>query len=336
MANITFNEGSGLQNSIFGDSQAPIQRFIEKKGEAFEQQSMLPHLFSMGTSKHFGEELVAMTAMDGFQPVGESGKHPRDGMQESYKKFLKHMVWKDAFVLSREIVDDSKVMDLRQRPDGFVTGYYRTREKFGAALFGGAISKATSVKFGGAAFDTTTADGKCLFAVDHPSKLKKGNQSNMFSDAFSNDALGAMEAKMQNFMGDNMEILDVSPDTILIPNDFALKQQVFACIGADKDPATANNGFNYNFGRWTVIVWPYLNQFIGTGILPYVLLDSRYNEEHGGAVWLDRVQLEVTSRIDYDTNDNVWDGYARFIAGFNDWRFAAVGGIEGGTKLING
>ena len=33
MAGITFTEGSGLQDSIFGKSQAPIRMFLEKRGE---------------------------------------------------------------------------------------------------------------------------------------------------------------------------------------------------------------------------------------------------------------------------------------------------------------
>ncbi len=334
MANITFTEGSGLQDSIFGKSQAPIRMFLEKRGEAFEQASMIPELFSMGTSKHWGEKFTTMTAMDGFKPVGENGQYPVDGMQEGFDKFLEHMTWKNSFSLSREIVEDAKLMDLKKQPAGFITSYYRTREKFAAALLGGAIMKSTSVAFAGKNFDTKTADGKCLFATDHPSKLKKANQSNQFADAFSNDMLAAMEVAMQDFRGDNDEILDVTPDTILIPNEYTLKRDVFAAIGADKDPNTANNGFNYNFGRWNVIVWPYLNQFITKGIKPFVMLDSKYNEEYGGAVWLDRTALEVKSRIDDGNDANVWSGYARFIAGFNDWRAFAVGGVEGGTTLL--
>lgn len=139
---------------------------------------------------------------------------------------------------------------------------------------------------------------------------------------------------MQDFRGDNEEVLDVTPGTILIPNDYSLKKEVFAAIGADKDPATANNGFNFLFGRWNVIVWPYLNQFIADGTAPWILLDKRYNEENGGAVWLDRVKLEVRSEI--ASNDaNVWKGYARFTAGFHDWRFAACGGVTGGSTLIS-
>ena len=90
MANITFTEGSGLQDSIFGKSQEPIKMFLEKRGEAFEQTSMLPELFNMGSSNHWGEKFSTMTAMDGFQPVGENGDYPVDGMQEGFAKFLEH------------------------------------------------------------------------------------------------------------------------------------------------------------------------------------------------------------------------------------------------------
>ena len=333
MANITFTEGSGLQDSIFGKSQAPIRMFLEKRGEAFEQASMIPELFNMGTSKHWGEKFTTMTAMDGFQPVGENGNYPVDGMQEGYDKFLEHMTWKNSFSLSREIVEDAKLMDLKKQPAGFVTSYYRTREKFAAALLGGAISKSTAVSFSGKSFDAKCADGKGLFATDHPSKLSKGTQTNQFADAFSNDALAAMECAMQGFKGDNGEILDVTPATIIIPNEYSLKSAVFAAIGADKDPATANNGFNFNFGRWNVIVWPYLNQFIAANTKPWILLDKAYNDEYGSAVWLDRVQLEVRSEL--ASNDaNLWKGYARFIAGFNDWRGFAVGGVAGGSSLL--
>lgn len=334
MANITFTEGSGLQDSIFGKSQMPIRMFLEQRGEAWEQESIIKHLFKMEKSKNFGERLTTMTAMNGFQAVGENGAYPVDGMQEGFHKDINHMTWKNSFSISRELVEDAKLMDLKQRPAAFINSYYRTREKFGAALLGGAITGQAAVKFGGMTFDTKTADGKGLFATDHPGKVSKKTQSNMFADAFSNDALAALETAMQNFRGDNGEILDVAPDTIVIPNIYTLKQAVFAAIGADKDPNTSNNGFNYNFGRWNVIVWPYLNEFITAGTTPWLLFDSKYNEEYATAVWFDRTALEVKSLLDDGTDANVWHGYARFNAGFNDFRGMAVGGVAGGSTLI--
>ena len=329
MANITFTEGSGLQDSIFGKSQEPIKMFLEKRGEAFEQASMLPELFEMEKSTHWGEKLTGMTSMEGFKPVGENGDYPVDGMQEGYSKFLEHMTWKNSFSLSREIVDDAKLMDLRQKPQAFITGYYRTREKFGAALLGKAMDCSASATFGGKTFDAKCADGQNLFSTAHPSKTgKTSNQSNMYDEAFSADALAALEVKMQSFTDDNGEILDIVPDTILIPNDYALKKAVFSAIGADQSPDTANNAFNFVYGRWNVIVWPYLNQYIGTNTGAWVLMDSRYNKEYGGAVWFDRVNLEVRSEL--SGNDaNVWKGYARFTAGFHDWRAFAISGVDG-------
>lgn len=331
---IIFSEGSGLNDSIYGKCQAPIRMFLEQRGEQFEQQSVLKDLFLMGKSENYGDLMTSMTAMSGFEPVGENGAYPMDGMQEGYQKLLVYDTWKDSFSISAEMIEDSKVMDMKKQPAAFITSYNRTREMFGAALYGGAISGKTTATYKGKAFDINTADGVTLFNTKHPGKVSKKEQSNKFSDAFSVDALGKMETAMHLFRGDNDEILDVAPDTILIPESASLKQQVFAAIGADKEPTTANNAFNYQYGRWTVIVWSYLNQFVTTsGTVPWVLLDSKYNQTYGGAVWNDRVKLAVRSTVDENTDANVWRGRSRFNAAFNDWRFAAVGGVSGGTTL---
>ncbi len=333
MANIIFSEGSNLQNTIYGKSQEPIKYFLGKRAEAFEQESIAKQIFSMQPSTHWAEKFTSMTAMEGFQPVGENGAYPVDGMQEGYSKTLENITWKNSFSISRELIDDAQLMDLKKRPDAFITGYYRTREQYAAALIGGAMA-GTTTKFKGFKCDLTGADGKALFAADHPSKVKGAAQSNKFSDTFSATTLGAAETAMQNFKGDNGEILDVSPDTIIIPNDYAIKNAVFSAIGADKSPDTANNAFNYVYGRWNVIVWPYLNQYVGASDAPWILFDSRYNETYGGAVWLDRVKLEVKSEV--AANDaNEWKGYARFVAGFNDWRSFLVCGINGASPLVS-
>ena len=331
--NIIFSESSGLNDSIYGKCQAPIRMFLEKRGEEFEQNSALKNLFFMGKSGNYADMMTTMTAMSGFEPVGENGAYPLDGMQEGYQKLLKYQTWKDSFSVSKEMMEDGKLMDMRKQPAAFMTSYNRTRELFGAALYGAAMNGAGSVTFKGVKFDLTGADGSNLFAKEHAPKVSGDKQCNCFKDTFSVDALGKLETAMHLFRGDNDEILDVAPDTILIPEIATLKKDVFAAIGADKDPVSANNAFNYQYGRWNVIVWPYLNQFVTKGTSPWVLLDSKYNEPYGGAVWNDRVQLEVRSTIDENTDANVWRGRSRFNAAFNDWRFAAIGGVAAGNAL---
>lgn len=333
MANITFSEASGVNDSIFGKSQAPIRMMIEKRGEEFEAESVVNSIFRSEKSTHWAEKYTSLTAMDGFKVTGENGAYPTDGQEEGYSKIISAVTWKDSFSLSREIIEDSVTMDLGQKPVGFITGYYRTRERFGAALLGHAIQGNSSMEFQKGKFDTTCADGNNLFYSAHPAKITGDTQCNLFADSFSVEALGMLECAMQNFYGDNGEILDVAPDTIIIPNIYALKRAVFEAIGSDKDPATANNGFNYQFGRWNVIVWAYLNRYITSGTAPWLLMDSKYNDTYGTLIMQDRKPLEIRSTIDENTDANVWRGRARYNAGFHDWRGIACAGVSGATAL---
>lgn len=327
MANIIFNKASGLNDSVYGKVYAPIRMMIEKRAEAFEQQSILPLIYNRESSSSFAETITSMTAMKGLQPVSEGSAYPTDGFREGYSKTLEHVTWKDQFVVSREMVEDNKILNLKQQPGAFTAAAYRTREMFGSALLTGA--NATSVTFKGKAFDTTSADGVALFAKQHPSMTGGADQSNLFSNAFSDSVLAYAETAMQNFKDDEGNPLGVAPDTIIIPNNAVLKKTVFATIGADKDPNTANNGFNFQFGRWNVIVDPY---WVTTSS-PYIIMSSQYNRDNIGAVWYDRVPLTVRADEDKSNDNMIWRGRARYTAGFNDWRAFAMGGVTGGTDI---
>ena len=137
------------------------------------------------------------------------------------------------------------------------------------------------------------ADGERIFSKAHPNIIVGGTQSNAYAGSFSEANLGKAETLMQNFCDDDGNVLGLAPDTIIIPNDYALKQAVFAVLGADKwtggSTTGAANEYNYLFGRWNVIVWPYLNQF--TSGSPWILMDSNYNKQVGTSLWFDRVAL---------------------------------------------
>ena len=332
MSTVTFKELGSLNDSVFGKSTEPIKMFLEKKAEAYEAESLHDKIFFKDTSSNFAEKITGMTAMDGFKPTEEGANLVEDNMKEGYSKVIEHVEWTDKFSISRKIIDDAKTMDLRKRPEAFLAGYYRTREQYAAALYAAAVGGTAT--FRGLTLDTKGADGQNVFATAHPSKVYGDElvQTNKFSDAFSAEALAAVETAMQNFRGDNGEVLNVIPNTIMIPNDYKLKMAVFAALGADKDPATSNNGFNYTYGRYNVIVNPYLNQFLTAGATPWFLLDMNYAETNGGGVWFDRVPLEVSNEVKKDPFSTVWYGYSRFAAGFADWRYVACGGIAGGTE----
>ncbi len=327
-----FSEGSGLNDSIFGKVQAPIRKYLSSREEAYEKADVLFQVYGTQKSTNWAEGYSGMTGFDGFQPVDENGAYPQEEVREGHTKIIVNHTWKDSFAVSREMIDDDKVGALRNRPEGFLKGYYRTREQLGAAMLIGAIT-GTSVTFRGTAFDASCADGGQLFSKTHAAKVKGAAQSNMFSNTLSADALGLAETAMQNFKGDNGELLGIAPKTLLIPNDAATKKAAFQAVGSIDDPSTSNNAFNYQYGRWNIVIWPYLNQFISSGAnVPWFLLDKEFSDLVGGLIWQERVALEVKSEI-AGNDANVWKGYARFGAGFGDWRCICAGNISGGTAL---
>ena len=332
---VTVSIGSGLVDPIFGKCQVPLASYIEKLGEAFERESLLKYLFHFENSRHWAEQHSSETAMDDFVPVGEGGEYPRTGFESGYDRIIENMTFKQSFSVTQELVEDAQLGEMKRRARKLITAYGRTREKFGRALYAGGIY-GTTVSFGGRSFACNSADGLALFHREHVNKVNGKKQCNLYKGNFTATLLGKIETEMQQITGDNGELLAVSPDTILIPNDAALKDAVFSAIGADKEPTTSNNAYNHQFGRWNVIIDPYLTQALaamGKTDKPFILLDSKFLETGDGAIFQERKKLDVKSVIDQNNDNNSWRGRARFGAGFVDWRFAAAGNISTGKDL---
>lgn len=332
---VTVSIGSGLVDPIFGKCQVPLASYIEKLGEAFERESLLKYLFHFENSRHWAEQHSSETAMDDFVPVGEGGEYPRTGFESGYDRIIENMTFKQSFSVTQELVEDAQLGEMKRRARKLITAYDRTREKFGRALYAGGIY-GTTVSFGGRSFACNSADGLALFHKEHVNKVNGKKQCNLYKGNFTATLLGKIETEMQQITGDNGELLAVSPDTIIIPNDAALKDAVFSAIGADKEPTTSNNAYNHQFGRWNVIIDPYLTQALaamGKTDKPFILLDSKFLETGDGAIFQERKKLDVKSVIDQNNDNNSWRGRARFGAGFVDWRFAAAGNISTGKDL---
>ncbi len=324
---LIFNKADGLNDSIYGKSQEPIRAIIEKGVEAFEQNSQVANIFSMDTTKNFAEKYTSETSLGDFEDVGEGGTYTRQTMQEGWSKVIEPLTWKSSFEVTQEMIEDAKHGKIKSRANMFTLSYGRTREKYAAALINGGI--ATSTTIGTKSYSTATGDGKALFAIDHKSKTnpdvakyKQGNKFKWTSGTLT-AALDAAQEKMQMFKDDDLNLLNVCPDTIIIPNKGALKREVFAAVGSELDPNTGNNAFNFQMGLWNVIVWPYLDLTMGGGDY-FLLMDSKFKDAYECLPFLDRIPLTVKSTIDDETDNNVFRGRARFGAGFNNWRCISV------------
>lgn len=333
-----FSKASGVNDSVFGKSQEPIKMYLERLEESFEAMSMLDKVFFMDKTTQFGEKYSSETSLGDFMPVGENGAYPRSSMQVGHEKFIEPEEWKMQFAISQTMVEDGKLgKAVKKQGQNFMTSWHRTREKFGAYLLKSAIS--TTMAFGGKTFDITGADGKPLFYHEHTSAIKanKAKQSNVFNETFSYDALAYVEEAMQKFKNDDGELVNINPDTIIIPNNARIKKLVFEVLNAEGIPGNSNNDGNFQLGRWNVVVWNYLQNPAGVtaGDDWWILADTRANEMLEGLVWLDRIPLNVKSWIDNNNDANVFNGRGRYGAAPNNWRpFAAcVPGLQTGTVV---
>ena len=319
-----FSKSSGVADSIYGKSQEPIRAIIEKGVEAFEQQSQIKNIFTMDKSRNFAEKYVIETSLGDFENVGENGAYPKTSMREGYSKTIEPATWKSSFEVTQEMVEDAKHGKIKSRAGIFTTSYGRTREQFAAALLAGATGK--TVPFGRSVYDATSADGVPLFSTAHPSITGgAAGQSNLFTGAFSAEVLDTVQERMQDFTDDDGNLLNLAPDTIIIPNIGSLKRAVFAAVGSEQDPESNSNALNFQMSLWNVIVWPYLPKTIGDK--PYfMLMDSRFKEDYLCLPFVERTPLTVKSDIDPNTDANIWRGRARFAAGFNNWRCIALCG----------
>ena len=139
---------------------------------------------------------------------------------------------------------------------------------------------------------------------------------------------------MQDFCDDDGNLLNVAPDTIIIPNSAKLKRAVFAAVGSELDPESNKNAMNFQLGLWNILIWPYMDKQIG-GKDYVILADSKFLQDYMCLPFIDRVPLTVTRYTDQNTDDEVFKGYARYGLGFNNWRGLCIcgNGISSGTPL---
>lgn len=329
-----YSKASGVNESIYGKSQEPIKMLLESMEELHEKESMISQIFTMIDSDNFAEKFTYETAIGDFEPVGEGGNYPKSTFQEGYSKVVEPEEWKLQWSITQTMVEDSKVGSVvRRKAAKPMQAYYRTREKFGAALLTNGI--ATSMTFGGKVFDISGADTKALFATDHPSITGGDAQSNLFNAVFSYENLATVESKLRKQTDDEGNLLNIVPNTIVIPDEPGIRRKVVEVLSADGKPGTADNDGNYHYGKWTVKIWGYLNDPAGLSANTdwWMVMDKGFCELYETLVWVDRIPLQTKSWVDNNNDNNVFNMRSRYGGAPNNWRgiVAAIPGL--GTSI---
>lgn len=300
--------------------------------EKNKDDELVKALFNVKTSKKFGEKQGSMTEFGNFEEVTEGDNGIQDDYNMGFSKLIEHHQYIKTFMCTREAKDDGDIDMMKQTAANFVRAYKRSRAQFASNCL---VTEGTTFTYGNKIYDKTTGDGKALFATDHPGK-KTGVavQSNVFTNAFGTNAtmLYTLANIGRNFKNQSGNVMGYTFDTIVIPGNVPdLEDLIKRIIHSDQIVGSNNNDINTQKGNWRLIVnhrWE-----AATGTKPYIIMSSEAQRDLNAAVFFDRVALDVSNEVLNKSRNLEWSGYARWSAGFYDWRSVILGGAQAGTTL---
>lgn len=336
---LLYSVSAELENSVFfKDMKAPLKSIIMEKYNEFATTNIWKGIFKEVSSDSFAESYSVLGDLIGsFERISEGGVSKLDEKAKEYRKIVENFNYANSFQVTRNAIEDQKIQGALNGLSMLMRNYWLSRNEEGAAFLINAVNGTSTYR--GKDMDVTTADGVSLFSTAHPGNVDGvATQSNKYAKYASQttviDAkmLAMAETVMQNIKDDQGRIAGIHPDTIIIPNDYELKQQLFGILGANHVPGSNNNDWNYLVGRYNIIVCQYLNDLVGTD-KPFIMLDSTYNNAVDGLIYQNRESLRVRSYIDPKTENVVFDARDRHVFTAVDWREIAVFGVTGATTL---
>lgn len=352
---LIYNISESIKNSAFNVLREPFKKIFTDKTEAFEKESIIPYVYATQKMTTYRDVYRAFTSMDGFKPTEDAEIPNLSDFEESYEKEFRTIIWTNAFSISKQTMEDGQLTDAAIRATKFIKSYGRTKELYAVNMLGAALGTVTS--FEGKAISgkgADTVDGglesakqqyfhnahKTVALQDGSTPVEQSNKfyANLtFNGTTASlpekvlDIIGQVASKMSLYVDDKGGIIGATPTRIVIGEDYALKNALMVGLKSLYGSEMGANGINLKYGKWDVIVSPYLSQVTGfrdadKGLL---LIDPAFNQEELGAVWSNRTDLEINSYTDNATKVMTTDGRARFGVNFLNFRAMSYISLNG-------
>lgn len=336
---ITIKKSDNLLNSEWNEEAEFINmKMADADTEQSDDDALVKGLFTVKTSKRFGEKVVGSSAFSSFKTVAEGGSFETDTMQDVNEKLIKHISFGKEYSITPEMKEDNLHDITGRAAKNLVRAFKRTRPEFAtAALTASIASDAKVFSYGGtASIDCSTPDGLSLFNAAHTGMTGVATQSNVFTNAFGDDdvMLDRLANIGFNFVNASGQHMGYVFDTLIVPgNCHRLIRLAKKIINSDQQVGNDFNDANINKGMWKLIVDPYWQAAASTE--PYIIMSSKANKDIEGSLFYDRLGLSVEEDLDIHTHGMIFSGRGRLGVGFSDWRHIILGGSTqtGATTL---
>lgn len=317
-----WNEWATILNAAIFDSDA----------QQNDYDDIVKALANVSSSKRWGEKATTIGGLGDYAVKAEGEDAAEDTFVEGYSKFIQHYTFAKSFVVSKEMVDDNQIEEAKAKAVNLVQACKRSKAKYLTQAITSSVGSTKTMTYGGQSnIDISGADNKALFASDHPLKNSFSGsdnvtQTNLFTNALGNNSamLNRLANIMRNFKDDRGEVLGFTADTIIIPgNQPVLEDTVKKIIGSDGEIGTSNNDINTQRGKWKLVVDYLWTPASGS---PYIIMSSEANKELLGTRFFNRTDLDVENEVKIESRNLVYNGFARWSAGFTNWRHVLMGG----------
>lgn len=275
------------------------------------RESLIGSLYRVVNSERAFEEHLGVGQ---FSSAGwdfeKTGRVEYDDRNKGYLKRFTHVEYAKGFVVQRKLVDDNMTQVAFDDAHELGDAAFRKREKSAALLFTNAFTDSGTDAEG---FAIAGPDGVGLCSTAHPySPVDASVQSNEGALSLTRDNLRTTRQNHMAFVDDRGDILNLMPDTLLVPPE--LEDDALTIIRSAQDPNSANNAINPQAGRFNVVTWHYL-----TDANAWFSIDSARMKRD--LIWYERIPVEFAREEDFDTLQAKFRAYMRYSRGFRDYRW---------------
>lgn len=263
-----------------------------------KQPDMIPLMFNRSGSNQAVEIHTLYNGFDLMVPIEEGGTAPPDSFEQQESKYYTHQEYRKSFNVTRKLLDDGKGFDVMQKgTQQLSVAYTESQNIMGYSVVNNAFSAELA------------ADGVAIISTSH--KSTAGTTSNRLSTnaAISEASLEQINIEIKKFKNDRGIKINLRPVSVRVPVD--LDAETCRLLNNPDRPATADRDINY------------LNK---TGVFPGGYQDIVYisdtanwfvmtNEGEDGLMFMDRVNLEVKTTVDDETDNMIVRSYARWTQG---------------------
>ena len=348
MSKIIFSENAAVNDARLGKLYAPLKMYIQQESDAHTKSKDYENiLYKTETSDSWAEAFVTADSFGEWGDRSEGGTSAVDSFGETHKKIIEHSESGKAFAITKKMRDDlsSRSLPLKSKEVAkkFIDSYHMTRNKkmVQALVQGGKavgdLINGRFIKVAGHLIDVTTGDDQPLFSKSHKAGKESLHgefiQSNYFyttdkavlDQTTGSGALSLLLDKLsvigRNMKDENGEPMGYTYDTVVIPGDNALLEQLMRrALGSANMPGTQLNDISTQYGIKNLLILP---EWTTTGTQnphQFMLQSSKAKDELNGSVFLERVPLDLRNWVDNATRNWVWDGYARYGVGFPTYK----------------